>query len=113
MTDLSYLTRERVLELLREVVAREGADTCYLDRDPNADYRYFHRDTGEPLCIVGCVLALEGVGPREVEENASVGFLRLNLSKGVVAILADAQTAQDAGWAWGEILRHVEKREVA
>ena len=67
---------------------------------------------GEPRCIVGevfyragvSVAALEVLGDEGVKDLYEANRLPLRLTLGAVVVLSHAQTTQDRGCTWGEVL---------
>jgi hypothetical protein len=117
------IDRTRVLALLAEVVAEVGEDHVYPDYGGFAGCKYFS-DSGQPLCIVGHVLAKLGVDPALVNQPAhysdsislngvgidsvcrQLGSLLPNFTPDAIAVLSAAQRVQDDGKTWGEALRY-------
>jgi hypothetical protein len=99
------LTYVDALRLLEKAVADKGSGYVY-ERIPLADSQvcqYFH--AGQPSCIVGHVLAYEGVTQADLSDGlnrAGVGALGIEVDTETMLLLKLAQRFQDAGVAWGE-----------
>ena len=115
------LTAEKARELLARAVAEKGEDYVYEWQEGAYTYAcmYFHGD--QPGCIIGHLLAYQGVKPEDLgdyntwdvgtlaEQDLDVGTLAeqglIDAPLPVVKALAKAQLAQDDGATWGEALK--------
>lgn len=110
-----YLTYDRALELLREVVAEYGEDHIY-DPPPGEDGCFYVHGDG-PGCIVAHVLVRAGVPLDELvavelstptaDEHAPFGTGALWAQWGdwdALRLLGLVQEEQDAGRTWGVAL---------
>lgn len=99
------LTRERAVELAREVVAEVGADFVYKSPDASPGGFYVHPGD-KPGCLVGHVLLRHGVPVETLKQYNDLGVFLLHgetslLSDGASAFLEEAQDLQDNGKPWG------------
>jgi hypothetical protein len=105
MTMSDQISVERVLEVLEQVVAREGADT-------RRECKYVVDDA--PHCVGGTVLFELGVPLTELKEMEGRSVYAwtdktghaVNLSTSAGHVLRRAQIAQDDGLTWGDALVH-------
>jgi len=105
-----FLTYDRALELLREVIAEKGEAFVYETVEADDFCRYVHGD--QPGCIVGHVLVRAGVGLADLRavENCTPmdtsrcpAFLRW-ADERARSLLACVQDGQDNCHPWGVAL---------
>jgi hypothetical protein len=117
-TEPEFLTYDRALALLREVIAEKGEDYVYPKLEPEAAgdrgavMECFYVRDDAPSCIVGHVLhragvslddlrAVEGWTPGDVEQAPP---FTLWADEMALELLYEVQNEQDAGRSWGEAL---------
>lgn len=124
---MTALTGLQAYEALERVVERHGADTLYVQRDPqysvSLNCRNIDEDTLKGLCIVGCVLVEElGISPQRFIEKHSVGSGLGGVcyyipevgdlvpsGSDAFHVLHAAQTTQDTNKSWGTALAEAKK----
>lgn len=96
------LTRQKTIELLREVVAEQGAEHVS---------ECVYKEAGEPVCIVGHVAAKLGLLKKLSVNSSVLGYSDVfDGEPGVLNILDRAQATQDNGETWGEALKAAQWR---
>lgn len=107
------ITEQMLIDSLYEIVA-ENPDYVYDDRDAEGFCRYFN-DEGEPSCVVGHVLARNGIVAEQVAPIKYSGAAAvIRETTGVLPSLSgstlfyEMQAWQDAGTPWGEALEKAE-----
>jgi hypothetical protein len=120
-TGPEFLTFDRALALLREVIAEKGEDYVYPQFEPEAAgdlgavMECFYVRDDAPSCIVGRVLHRAGVTLDEL--RAVEGWTPVDLEHApqftrwaddmALELLHEVQNEQDAGRSWGEALANV------
>lgn len=111
------ITFEQAVASLEKAVAAKGADFVYEQiavddntEDPTTMCMYFEPESGEPSCIVGHVLADQGITLPVIGEDANAdedvhslvakGRLHLDGDR-TKQLLQRAQQRQDHGHSWG------------
>lgn len=121
-----HLTYDTAVELLKLAVMAKGADYKFAVAEPeNANsYYYFEPETGAPGCIVGHVLAYQGLTMADLgDANTATGFQSLVRAHSVVTcdtyakvLLENAQEEQDGGATWGRAvdrsIEYVERKKL-
>lgn len=108
-----HITKTKALRLLREAVAKRGADYVY--KKPGATCKYVVKGD-QPSCMVGEVLLEAGLDPKVLYRTPlnklSINSLVDELDPDVIQVddaarvlLNEAQVFQDIGSTWGEALR--------
>lgn len=116
------MTIEKTIEALKKAVAEKGEDYVYKENEEIGWCLYSDRESGQPSCIVGHVLAdldpeaFARVRAWELRSARSAGvsttiFQRVALPDIspvdrplILALLGDVQNQQDDGVAWGPAL---------
>lgn len=103
------LEYEQTVQLLKEAVHKMGEDYVY--PHANETCMYFEFEDRAPSCIVGHVLAQEGMTYMDVRGINTDGVISLIESRviepadeRVTDLLGRVQTHQDNGLPWGEAL---------
>jgi hypothetical protein len=105
-----FLTYDRALELLREVIFEKGEDFVYEAVGPDEECLYVH--DGRPACIVGHVLVRAGVSLAELVEVETCTPMDTHRGPAFLTwadeharrLLTRVQDGQDNGKPWGVAL---------
>jgi hypothetical protein len=112
------LTLPKARKMIEEILA--GApDTCFDSPSGISGCRYFEERTGEPVCLVGHLLAKLGIDYGELNAHESnrraidrMDWLTRNLmTDATVGFLRNMQRIQDNGYSWGHILQELRESE--
>ncbi len=110
------ITKDRALELLREIVAEYGEDWVYASRDDGTTCTYTRQ--GQPSCLIGHVLHRAGVPIEHLAtldrgDTPSIGTTTVDwgieITPDARRVLGVAQHAQDDGSSWGTALAMAEE----
>lgn len=111
MSELTETDR-KFIQGMRDAVAERGEDFVYPtpDEDPawyDGGACVYALEDGTPACIVGLAIAKSGIGQvpeRGAASEASIVLVRMGVSTEVRDSADRAQSAQDQGDPWGEVL---------